>query len=252
MREELEALWVQPDLLSTAVFVLLVATVAVLLVVGVGHAGKKLGEDAATRRRWTAGAAVAVATWAALTALVPLSGILYADLPVPALMLFFFGNNLLAAVLAFSPIGTRLVAGLPVLAFIAPQALRLPLELILHHWYDLGTLPVQMTYEGRNFDIITGIAALLLTLYALRRPLSRVMVLGFNLLGLGLLLAVATIAFMSTPVPLRLFPDPPVMLPYHWPFVWILPFAVSSALFGHLLTFRALASERGGVPGGNQ
>ncbi|MEM1451302.1 MAG: hypothetical protein AAGI22_19445 [Planctomycetota bacterium] len=240
-RQELEALWVRPGAGSTAVFVLVMASVAVLFVVGVGRAGAALGETAGARRRAVARAAVGVAVWAGLTAVVPLSGVLYADLPVPPPMAFFAVSNVVAVVLAFSPVGTRLVAGLPIIAFVAPQALRLPLELVLHHWYEAGSLPMQMTYEGWNFDIVTGFAALALGLAWLRGPVDRRLVLVFNVVGLALLLAVATIAVVSAPVPFRRFPDPPLLLPYHWPHAWIVPFGVSAALLGHLLTFRALA-----------
>ena len=54
----------------------------------------------------------------------------------------------------------------------AVQAFRLPLEMILHGLYDSGDLPVQMTWSGLNFDVVTGATAALLGLVGLRRPLS--------------------------------------------------------------------------------
>ena len=40
------------------------------------------------------------------------------------------------------------------------QGFRLPLELAMHRMYERGIMPVQMSYSGLNYDILTGIRAL--------------------------------------------------------------------------------------------
>ncbi len=109
-------------------------------------------------------------------------------------------------------------------------------------------MPVQMTWEGQNFDILTGIVSLGFGLYAYRREVPGALVWAVNLLGLGLLLNVMRIAMLSTPMPLRTFVnDPPVLLAYHFPYGWIVPFCVSGALFGHLVVVRwSLANRAAG------
>jgi hypothetical protein len=98
-----------------------------------------------------------------------------------------------------------------------------------------------MTFAGHNFDIVTGILALALGLWGRRHPLPRAAILGFNLIGTALLATVATIAVLSTPIPLRRYlEDPPVLLAFHVPYVWIVPICVGGALFGHVLLFRRL------------
>jgi hypothetical protein len=67
----------------------------------------------------------------------------------------------------------------------------------------------------------------------------------FNLSGAALLINVGVTAILSTPIPLRRFwNDPPVLLAYHFPYVWIVPIAVGGALFGHLLVLRRLLQMR--------
>ena len=51
-------------------------------------------------------------------------------------------------------------SGLPIAALVGVQAFRLPLELVLARWKNQGVIPVQMTFEGHNFDIVTGVLAL--------------------------------------------------------------------------------------------
>lgn len=233
-----EAGWISPDGGSTAGFLLVVGAVAALLVAGTARAGRALGEPPRTRRRWTAAVGIAVVVWMAATGVASWRLEPGAS---PALVVgFFVGCNGVAAALAFSPFGARLARGVAPVWLVAAQALRLPLELVLHAWAEQGVIPVQMTFEGHNFDIVTGATALGLGLYALRRSPPRAAVLAVNVLGLALLGAVAAIAVLSLPLPINAYGGPPLLVAYHFPFGWIVPMCVSAALFGHLVAFRAL------------
>lgn len=237
---------VTPSSATTIAFLGVVAAVAVMVVMGAHAAGRGRGESAAQARRWTLGTAAAVVVWMAVTGAVSASGLLEAPGVPPRAMIFMVGVNLLVIVAVFSRAGTRLVEGLPVAALVGFQAFRLPLELVLHRWYGEGVLPVQMTYEGQNLDIVTGILGLGVGLWLWKRGPSRVVVWLFNLVGFGLLLNVAAIAILSSPVPFRTFTEgPPVLLVFHFPYGWILPMCVAPALAGHLLVFRWLWRTRG-------
>ena len=98
-----------------------------------------------------------------------------------------------------------------------------------------------MTYQGFNFDILTGSSALLVCAWSSfrRTPPSRTIVLAWNALGTLLLLNVMTIAVLSSPLPIRVFTSgAPVLLAFYFPYGWIIPFCVGGALFGHLIVFR--------------
>lgn len=236
---------VQPSAASTAAFVGIVAAVAVAMVVGTRAAGPRLREAPSYTARWARGTALVLLVWLAVTAAVPASGVLEAPGAPPRVMFFFAISNLAAVVFAFSRAGTRLVEGLPVAALVGFHAFRLPLELVLHQWYAEGVVPVQMTYASRNLDIVTGILGVVLALQLWRRGPSRALVGVFNLVGFALLVNVATIAVLSSPVPFRAFHSgPTLLLAYHAPYAWIVPMCVAPALAGHLLLFRWLWRNR--------
>lgn len=229
---------------STLAFVALVLGLVVLLVVGAGRP-VRADEVPARRRRWQRRTALLALVWLALTGAIPASGVLSTRALPPPGLFYVFGCIAVAAATAYSALGTRLVASVPIAWLIGFQSFRLPLELILHSWWKRGALPVQMTFEGRNFDIVSGALALVVGIWAARARVPRAVLLGFNLLGLGLLINVATIALLSAPTPLRVYEnDPPVLLPFNFPHAWIVPWCVGAALFGHLLVFRWLQQTR--------
>jgi hypothetical protein len=144
-------------------------------------------------------------------------------------------------VLAFTPFGSRLATGIPLAGLVGFQVFRVPLEWILHRLYTEGVIPVQMTYAGQNFDVITGVLAAALGLWIRAGHRAVWLVVAWNVLGLALLVNIVAIAILSAPVPFRYFmSDPANLLPSTFPYVWLPTFLVQAALFGHLLVFRAI------------
>ncbi|MDB5857028.1 MAG: hypothetical protein JWQ76_717 [Ramlibacter sp.] len=182
-----------------------------------------------------------LAFWLAVPGVLAYRGDLdrYAPVPPPGFILFAL-LTLGTVMLAFSGFGARM-ARLPLAGLVGFQVFRVPLELVLHRLYAEGVIPVQMTYAGRNFDIVTGVLAALLAVWIWKGQAPRWLVLAWNLLGLVLLANVVTIAVLSTPVPFRQFMNEPAnLLPSTFPYVWLPMFLVQAALFGHLLVFRAI------------
>lgn len=198
-------------------------------------------------RRWVIRAIALAAIWLALHTTIALSGIIEGNRMPPPGLLYVGPTMLIGIALAFSRIGARL-ATLPLGLLVGLQAFRLPLEAILHALYESGDLPVQMTWSGLNFDVVTGATAAVLGLVALRRELPLWLVALWNVGGLVLLAIVMAIAITSLPTPLRQFTEgPPVVLPFVVPFNWIVSVHVWTALVGHLILFRALLARRRGA-----
>src|SRR5262245_11538118 len=122
---------VVPSAITTIVFAALVLGLSGLLLAGVSHAGRALGEDPAQARRTLLRASFGVAAWLALTGWVSWSGVLERPMLPPPLMLFVLGSTVVTVTAAFSSFGTRLVRGVPIAALVLAQAFRLPLELVL-------------------------------------------------------------------------------------------------------------------------
>ena len=105
-------------------------------------------------------------------------------------------------------------------------------------------MPPQMTYTGRNFDIVTGATAIAVAALVWAGRGGRRLVVAWNLLGLALLLNVMIIALMSTPRFARFGPDRLNTWVAFPPFVWLPAVMVLAALAGHLIVFRAVARRR--------
>jgi len=228
--------WIEPSTPLTIVYGAIVAAVVIAFLAGVRRVAPE-------RLPLVAGITVA---WLALTGLLSGSGQLEARLPT-SLFPFMGACNLLTLGVALSPLGARL-ATLPLAALVGFHVFRLPLEVVLHRLHAEGTLPITMTWEGRNLDVVTGVLALLLV-PLLRGPVTprkRALAMVFNGVGLALLLNVMVTAILSSPVPFRRFmADPPVQLAFHVPWVWIVPVCVAGALGGHIVLFRALRAPPG-------
>jgi hypothetical protein len=117
------------------------------------------------------------------------------------------------------------------------HAFRVPLELVLHSWAKQGTVPQTMTWDGQNWDIISGAFAILVAPFAIR---SRALAWAANLIGFALLLNVIRVAAMSSPLPIGWGQDPPLLLALHLPYALIAPVCVVGALAGHIVLTRAL------------
>jgi hypothetical protein len=232
-----------PSAASTAAFVAILIALCVAFVAAVARAGRERGEPHARTRAVTWRAALGLAAWVALMSAVSMSSLLERQVTPPPLMAFLFVSQLVAAIAAFSPLGTRLLA-LPLAYLVGFQLFRLPLEFVLHDWVAQGTLPRQMTFDGGdNYDIVSGALALPAALCAWKWPERRAPIWLFNIIGFALLLNVGRVAATSSPVPFRTYlDDPPVLLAFHFPYGLIVPLCVGGALFGHLLVFRALFS----------
>ena len=198
------------------------------------------GERAA--RRWGLAAAVGAVVWMGLTGGLAMSGAL-AFGPMPPPMMVLFVVMILGTVgVALSPVGAAL-AKLPLWLLVGFQAFRIPVELLLHRSYEEGLMPIEMSYLGWNFDVVTGVAALILGAALAFKTVPGWVVWGWNVLGFALLANIVTIALLATPAFDVLQTDPPNVWVTHAPFIWLPTVLVTSALLGHLLVWRAKVSE---------
>jgi len=186
-------------------------------------------------------AAIATAAWLAATLALAAGGRLsFTSRPPTAGVLIAVGVVLAFAV-GTSRLGLRLATGIPLAALIGVQAFRFPLELMLHRAYREGLMPLQMSYSGFNFDILTGLSAIVVALYLTRRPNAVAVARVWNAAGIVLLANILTIAVLSTPTPIRVFHNEPANeWIAHAPWVWLPSVFVVAAIIGHVVVFRRL------------
>ena len=103
-------------------------------------------------------------------------------------------------------------------------------------------MPVQMSYSGYNFDIVTGASALVLSVLLARGKAGTTAVRIWNAVGFLLLVNIVTIAVASLPMFHAFGEDHVNDWVTYTPFVWLPGVLVPAALLGHLLIWRKLRS----------
>jgi hypothetical protein len=224
-----------PSSLLTLSFSVLVAIVSAVLVYAVWRSHR--GHSPGRARIFTLGFGV----WIGITALIAESGALSDFSVQPPRMFLIVGSGVvLTLVIALGPIGRRAIETLPLWTIVGLQSFRFPLELMLHRAYDEGVMPVQMSYSGRNFDILSGLTAIVAAYLLYKDRLPTWALHAWNALGFALLLNIVIIAILSFPTPFRMFHNEPANV---WvtraPFVWLPAVLVMTALLGHVLVLRA-------------
>jgi len=195
-------------------------------------------------RRDTMLVAIATAAWLAATLALAASGRLSFSSRPPTAGILIAASVVLAVAVGTSRLGARLATGIPLAALVGVQAFRFPLELMLHRAYREGLMPVQMSYSGFNLDILTGLSAIVVALYLVRRPDAVAVVRVWNTAGVVLLLNILTIAVLSTPTPIRVFHNEPANeWIAHAPWVWLPTVFVVAAIIGHIVIARRLRYE---------
>jgi hypothetical protein len=122
------------------------------------------------------------------------------------------------------------------------QSCRVVVEVVLWLLFIGGEIPVQMTFEGLNWDILTGLTAPLVAYCCFqRRSWPWQVAFGWNIAGLVLVATIVTIAFLSAPLPIRFFFNEPAnTIVTRFPMVWLPAFVVPLAYTAHLLSMRQL------------
>jgi hypothetical protein len=232
-------------LISDAAFIVLPVALVLMFAWGTSVAWQRAGASPARARRAALQTLVLAAAWMAVTWTVAARGVLgrWDRLP-PPFMVMIAGVVAIAVAIAYSRLGARLAFGLPLWSLVAFQAFRLPLEIAMHRTYERGIMPGQMSYSGSNFDIVTGLTAVLVAALVWSGRAGTRLVIAWNVLGLVLLANIVTIAFLSTP-PFQYFgPDRVNVFVTRPPYVWLPAVLVLAALAGHLVIFRAAARSR--------
>ena len=230
--------------LLTFAFMMLTMAVVAGWFVGVWVSSGTIGLAERTRSARLIQIGFTTLVWMVTVILLAASGVLlHFDWRPPPMVLLIVASLGVAAWIGFSKLGHQLAMGLPLASLVAFQAFRWPLELIMHRGFQQGFVPIQMTYAGRSFDIVTGVTAAILGITLARVRVSWLIVLLWNVMGLLLLANILTIAVLSMPMLRRFGPDQMNVWVAVPPFVWLPTVLVVAALSGHIIIFRRLLSR---------
>ncbi len=199
--------------------------VVALILAGTSLAADRLQMPPDEKRRFTGRAGTMLFAWIAFVVAIGATGILSKFPPAVGPV------TLLSAILfARSPIG-RLLETLPFHFLIGFQAFRILAEAYLFlRWKD-GAIPVELTFEGMNFDIVTGIFALVLAFVLAKKP-WRPLIWAWSLGGTALLITIVALH-------MKLARESVV----HFPYVLLPGVLVWSAVVGHLIVYQKLLAK---------
>lgn len=169
------------------------------------------------------------------------SAVVYLKLPethfIPVIPILFLSVLLGATYISFSKIGMQIGQQFSLSFLIGLQAFRLPLELILHHWANVKTIPDTMTWSGQNWDVLSGIISLV-AIPLVNKNIQ--LAWTVQIIGFGLLLNVLRVVIMSSSLPFSWGLENPLLLIMELPYAYIGPLFVGVALAFHLIVFRKL------------
>jgi hypothetical protein len=177
-----------------------------------------------------------LAFWTIFQAMLALSGF-YQNHTFPPRLVFF--GVLPAILLIFSYFiffRKIFVEKLPLRILTLLSVIRFPVELVLLWLFQGGLVPQSMTFEGRNFDILSGITAPIVYFLAFRGgKTNRPLLIVWNLVALGLLINIVTTAILAFP---SVNPNLPVELQNRgvtfFPYIWLPTVVVPIVFFTHL------------------
>jgi hypothetical protein len=202
---------------------------------------KRTGWSQERQRSLFSRSLLAVAVWIAIVTILALKDF-FADFshlpPRPLFAILLPLPFILIA--AFSKTGTELLRATPSHWLIYMQTFRIAVEILLWIAFIRALLPVQMTFEGRNFDVLSGILALPAGWAVARNPSgSRLVAIIYNLVGLLLLINILVIAVLSMPTSLRYFMNEPAnTIVAEFPFIYLPAILVLLAYTLHIFSLR--------------
>ena len=220
-------------------FVATVLGVLALLVMAVRAVAQRAGQ---ADDLWTMRAATGAVLWLVATGLASLSDVLRGfSLP------FFTALIILTGGAAFSRVGTALMVAVGPVGLIGFQFFRVPVAVFLRGMFQAGQAPMQITYEGLNFDIFVGLTAPAMAWLVWRGKVGSYAIWAWNALGLVLLAEAIVITVLSMPTEFRVFTNEPAStFATYTPYIWLPTVLAPAALLGHLLVLRWLLSSCSG------
>src|SRR5688572_14184992 len=164
---------------------------------------------------------------------------------VPPRFLLLVGPPLLFIIVLFLiPSGKAFLDALNLKNLTLLHTIRIPVEIVLFWLFLHRGIPELMTFEGRNFDILSGITAPLIYYFGFVKSwLNTKILILWNLICLGLLINIVANAVLSVPTVFQKFAfDQPNVAILYFPFVWLPACVVPLVLLSHLAALRQLLS----------
>ncbi|HEY0670147.1 MAG TPA: hypothetical protein VGD22_18345 [Sphingobacteriaceae bacterium] len=185
-------------------------------------------------------------SWLAIQTAIGLSGFyIVTDTFPPRFLLLVLPPIILIIGLFTTSKGRQYIDSLDIKTLTILHAIRIPVEVVLFWLFVNKAVPELMTFEGRNFDILSGLTAPAIFYFGfIRNRISKKLILLWNFICLGLLINIVANAVLSAPFPFQKFAfEQPNIAVLYFPFNWLPSCIVPLVLFSHLAAIRQLLNE---------
>jgi heme/copper-type cytochrome/quinol oxidase subunit 4 len=187
-----------------------------------------------------------IAAWSIIQMALSLTGFYLKTDTLPPRFAFAIVPTLLLIIGLFVTRSSKnFIESLDLKALTYMSVVRIPVELTLLWLFQNGQIPEVMTFEGRNFDIFSGITAPFIAYYGFeKKALNSTVMLIWNFICLGLLVNIVAYAIISAPTPLQQMAfDQPNRGILYFPFVWLPSVIVPLVLLAHLVSIKRLLKK---------
>lgn len=229
--------------LTEASFLVIAIVFFTLLFRVIGNAIEQTNWATEKKRRIKTRFAFGLVIWAAIVSTAALSGFSsdFSIFPLNAGP-FLILPLLTIIILVSSPSTKEILTHISPKVLVTLQVFRVFVELVLWALFVQGVVPEQMTFEGRNLDVLSGIFGAVVGIWFIQ---SRRIVWIYNIAGLLLLINIVTVAILSMPTPWRLFTEGPAnTMALGWPGIFLPTFLVPLAYGLHFLSIRRLLTTK--------
>ncbi|MES2003864.1 MAG: hypothetical protein V4450_05040 [Bacteroidota bacterium] len=211
----------------------------VIVLFGLRLALRRTGFTIAHQKKIWRTTVIVITAWLAITGVLACKGFFtnFSALP-PRPVLLLILPLVVFLFIAFSKAGSTLLTVIPPHWLIGMQAFRILVEILLWKAFLVNLLPIQMTFEGNNFDGLSGLLAIPVAMVLYKKWIPQ-LALVFNMIGVLLLINILVIAVLSMPTPLRHFMnEPPSTLVGEFPFIYLPGVLVAIAQGLHIFSLR--------------
>ncbi len=184
--------------------------------------------------------------WIIFQSVLGLSGFyLRTDIIPPRFPLIIFPPIILIIMLFITKKGRQFIDSLDIKILTLLHIIRIPIELVLFWLFIHKAVPQLMTFEGRNFDIFSGITAPIIYYFGfIKNKLALPTIIAWNFICLALVINVAVNGLLSAPTPLQrlAFEQPNIAIQY-FPFILLPSVVVPLVIFSHFVSIKQLIAK---------
>lgn len=206
----------------------------------------KTSFDVAKQQRIKQQFIIAIVAWTALISILAWTQFFANFSSVPPRFFVVLLIPLSTAILLslFSGTLAEILRQIPPQRLIYIQSFRILVEVLIWLLFIQELLPIQMTFEGMNFDVLTGLTAPFVAYLCFQKKAwPKWVAIAWNIMGLILVFTIVTIAILSFPTPFRYFMNEPAnRIVAQFPFVWLPGILVTVAYSMHFFSLKQLLS----------